>query len=132
MRSEVAVDMRGISMTLDGSFGTLHLRTKLLGRFNAENCAGRARLPAVARRARSSEAAAALALCTAPPGRMEVIEPAMRGKPLAVIDYAHTPDALAKALASLARTLPRRALVRVRLRRRSRSRQAPHDGRRRR
>jgi UDP-N-acetylmuramoyl-L-alanyl-D-glutamate--2,6-diaminopimelate ligase len=46
-------------------------------------------------------AMAALAECTAPPGRMEVIEPAVRGKPLAVVDYAHTPDALAKALAAL-------------------------------
>jgi UDP-N-acetylmuramoyl-L-alanyl-D-glutamate--2,6-diaminopimelate ligase len=32
---------------------------------------------------------------------MELIEPKVRGKPLAVIDYAHTPDALAKALSSL-------------------------------
>ena len=32
---------------------------------------------------------------------MEVIEPAEHGKPLAVVDYAHTPDALAKALAAL-------------------------------
>ena len=32
---------------------------------------------------------------------MEVIESPLRGKPVAVIDYAHTPDALAKALAAL-------------------------------
>jgi len=47
------------------------------------------------------EAATALAECAAPPGRMEMIESEARGKPLAVIDYAHTPDALAKALAAL-------------------------------
>ena len=50
---------------------------------------------------RSSEAAAALAACSAPPGRMEVVEAPAPGKPLAVIDYAHTPDALAKALTAL-------------------------------
>jgi UDP-N-acetylmuramoyl-L-alanyl-D-glutamate--2,6-diaminopimelate ligase len=32
---------------------------------------------------------------------MEVIEPAVRDKPVAVVDYAHTPDALAKALGAL-------------------------------
>jgi UDP-N-acetylmuramoyl-L-alanyl-D-glutamate--2,6-diaminopimelate ligase len=32
---------------------------------------------------------------------MEVIEPAPDDKPLTVVDYAHTPDALAKALSAL-------------------------------
>jgi UDP-N-acetylmuramoyl-L-alanyl-D-glutamate--2,6-diaminopimelate ligase len=42
-----------------------------------------------------------LADCTAPPGRMEVVESQAPDKPLAVVDYAHTPDALAKALSAL-------------------------------
>ncbi len=98
--SEVAVDLRGVSMLLDGSFGRLRLATKLLGRFNAENavvvvgCLLALGVPL-------ERAVAALAECTAPPGRMEVIEPVARDKPLAVVDYAHTPDALAKALAAL-------------------------------
>ena len=98
--SEVTLDLHGMSMALDGTFGKLTLSTKLLGRFNAENslvvlgCLLALGVPLEA-------AASTLAGCTAPPGRMEVIEPEVRGKPLAVIDYAHTPDALAKALAAL-------------------------------
>jgi UDP-N-acetylmuramoyl-L-alanyl-D-glutamate--2,6-diaminopimelate ligase len=96
----VSVEPRGFSMDLMGSFGAASLHAQLMGRFNAENCLvvlaclvslGVA-LPA---------AAAALAECQAPPGRMEVIEAARVGKALAVIDYAHTPDALAKALGAL-------------------------------
>jgi UDP-N-acetylmuramyl-tripeptide synthetase len=41
----------------------------------------------------------AISRCTAVPGRMELI--AERDHPLMVVDYAHTPDALAKALAAL-------------------------------
>ncbi len=40
-----------------------------------------------------------LARCTPVPGRMELVDVAQ--KPLMVVDYAHTPDALAKALAAL-------------------------------
>jgi UDP-N-acetylmuramoyl-L-alanyl-D-glutamate--2,6-diaminopimelate ligase len=98
--SDVVVDAHGVSMTLDGSFGKLHLRTRLLGRFNAENAlVVLACLLSLG--ASLEEAASALAECTAPPGRMEMIESEARGKPLAVIDYAHTPDALAKVLAAL-------------------------------
>ncbi len=98
--SEVSVERRGVSMSIDGSFGTLRVSTQLLGRFNAENslvvlgCLLSLGVPL-------KDAASALARCTAPPGRMELIEPRVHGKPLAVIDYAHTPDALAKALSSL-------------------------------
>jgi UDP-N-acetylmuramoyl-L-alanyl-D-glutamate--2,6-diaminopimelate ligase len=97
---DVVLDLHGISMTLGGSFGARRLTTKLMGRFNAENsviviaCLIALGVPL-------DDAATALADCTPPPGRMEVIESACRGKPLAVIDYAHTPDALAKALCAL-------------------------------
>jgi len=76
-------------MDIDGSFGKLHLSTRLLGRFNAENAlvvlgclvslgGSGCKRP----RLRSADA-------TAPPGRMEVIESTAQGKPKAVIDYAH-------------------------------------------
>ena len=46
-----------------------------------------------------ADAARAIAQCTAVPGRMELI--GGDNKPLAVVDYAHTPDALAKAVQAL-------------------------------
>jgi UDP-N-acetylmuramyl-tripeptide synthetase len=45
------------------------------------------------------DAANAIAQCTAVPGRMELI--GGQQQPLAVVDYAHTPDALAKAVQAL-------------------------------
>jgi UDP-N-acetylmuramyl-tripeptide synthetase len=48
------------------------------------------------------DACAALGNCTAVPGRMELVSEA--GQPLMVVDYAHTPDALVKALAALRST----------------------------
>jgi len=96
----VRLDLHGISLDIEGSSGEITLSTKLLGRFNAENvlvvlgCLLALGVPL-------AEAAAALGACSAPPGRMEVVEAPAPGKPLAVIDYAHTPDALAKALTAL-------------------------------
>jgi UDP-N-acetylmuramoyl-L-alanyl-D-glutamate--2,6-diaminopimelate ligase len=98
--AQVNLDAHGISMQLDGSFGKASVATRLLGRFNAENS-----LVVIAcllsLGASLSEAARVLADCVPPPGRMEVVEPTARDKPMAVVDYAHTPDALAKALGAL-------------------------------
>jgi UDP-N-acetylmuramoyl-L-alanyl-D-glutamate--2,6-diaminopimelate ligase len=98
--AEVSLEVHGISLKIEGSYGTQSVDTKLLGRFNAENslivigCL-------LALGASLAEAARALGACVPPPGRMEVVEPAAPGKPMAVVDYAHTPDALAKSLGAL-------------------------------
>ena len=98
--NEVQLELRGISLALNGSFGTARVATRLLGRFNAENSV--VVLGCLLTMGMSlADAGAALARCTAPPGRMELIDGAGGGKPVAVIDYAHTPDALAKALSAL-------------------------------
>jgi UDP-N-acetylmuramoyl-L-alanyl-D-glutamate--2,6-diaminopimelate ligase len=98
--TEVTVDVHGISLKIDGSFGRATVGTRLLGRFNAENS-----LVVIAcllsLGASLGEAVRVLAECSPPPGRMEVVEPAARDKPMTVVDYAHTPDALAKALGAL-------------------------------
>ena len=96
----LVLDLNGVSMALEGSFGTARLTTKLMGRFNAEN-AVIVLACLLALGATLAEAAAALADCAAPPGRMEVIAARGVDKPLAVVDYAHTPDALSKSLSAL-------------------------------
>ena len=98
--SRVLLDLHGMSMTLDGSFGSRVANAALLGRFNVDNSL--IVLACLLGLDVSLDAAAdALAHCTAPPGRMEVICAPDGDRPLAVIDYAHTPDALAKALNGL-------------------------------
>jgi UDP-N-acetylmuramoyl-L-alanyl-D-glutamate--2,6-diaminopimelate ligase len=97
--TQVLTTPRGIALQLDGSFGTVTVNTQLMGRFNAENslvviaCL-------LAMGVSLTDAAGALAVCKPAPGRMEVLNAEGRDKPTAVVDYAHTPDALAKALAA--------------------------------
>jgi UDP-N-acetylmuramoyl-L-alanyl-D-glutamate--2,6-diaminopimelate ligase len=97
--TQVAAAPQGISLQLAGSFGTATANTQLMGRFNAENslvvlaCL-------LALDVSLGDAANALAQCKSAPGRMEVVETEVRGKATAVVDYAHTPDALAKALSA--------------------------------
>ena len=92
---------QGISLELDGSFGKIAVETRLMGRFNAENSViVIACLLSLGFGLR--EAAQALEDCAAAPGRMEVVNAgaAAHGQPTTVVDYAHTPDALEKALAA--------------------------------
>ncbi len=97
--TQVRIEARGISIDIDGSFGKATVQTQLMGRFNAENSVlvigcllslGTA----------LADAAEALAECKPAPGRMEVVKTDARNKPTVVVDYAHTPDALAKALSA--------------------------------
>lgn len=91
-----------ISPSLDGLVLTLRyrlrrytLRSQLIGRFNASNLlAVFAALVSAGENA--DDVMAALAQTPAVRGRMQCVR--QPGAPLAVIDYAHTPDALAQAL----------------------------------
>ena len=86
---------RGMTLAIDSHAGRCELTAPLLGEFNADNllCALGLLLSADLSLA---DAARALESAGAPTGRMETFAAADR--PLAVVDYAHTPDALAKAL----------------------------------
>jgi UDP-N-acetylmuramoyl-L-alanyl-D-glutamate--2,6-diaminopimelate ligase len=89
----------GLTVALDGDWGAVTLESPLVGAFNAENLAVALGV-LLALDVAPQEAASALAGIGAPAGRMESFADRARDV-LAVVDYAHTPDALAKALGAL-------------------------------
>ncbi len=88
--------------------GILTLASPLVGRFNAMNIAGAATL-AVTLGLPSNAIVAAVRGFRGAPGRMQAVYGP--GRRLAVVDYAHTDDALAKALKAIRELGPRRVIV---------------------
>ena len=91
----------GLRIAVDSSWGSAPLEVPLIGDFNVDNVLT---VLAVLLGAEVpfTEALAALQRCAAAPGRMEAFG-GSAGRPLVIVDYAHTPDALAKALANARR-----------------------------
>jgi len=83
--------------------GEAVLNTTLIGRFNASNLLASLGV-LLAAGVQLADAVAALEKIQPAPGRMQRLGGA--GKPLVVVDYAHTPDALEKALETLRETVP--------------------------
>jgi len=92
------LDGQGIKLTLHSPQGLAHLTSPLLGQFNACNLL--AALATLLELGMPLHAAIeALQQVEAPSGRMERF--CANDKPLCVVDYAHTPDALAQTLSTL-------------------------------
>ena len=92
-------DGEGMEIRIESSWGAGSVRSTLLGRFNASNLL--ATLAALLVQGVPMERAAACLARTCPvPGRMEHFGGG-QGRPLVVIDYAHTPDALRQVLQTL-------------------------------
>ena len=89
----------GLVLELRAGAEVALLQSPLWGRFNAENLLVAAGI-LVAQGWSLSQAVAALGTCSAPPGRMERI-PVAAGQPTVLVDFAHTPDALRKALTAV-------------------------------
>lgn len=88
----------GITVQVDGSYGNAELTVPLIGSFNAENllCS----LGIVLKMGFSMQDAVTAVNALHPvAGRMECFR--KKGMPLIIVDYAHTPDGLAKALAAI-------------------------------
>ena len=90
----------GLQVEIESSWGTATLNSRFIGDFNVDNLLAvlgvllGAGIPL-------AQAITALEQCAPPPGRMETFTAA--GRPLVIVDYAHTPDALEKALAATRR-----------------------------
>ncbi len=102
---DIGVTHSGMRLTVgerDASGETTHSHTldlPLVGRYNVSNLLG----VLASARALGVSLANAVAACAAlspVPGRMEQV-PATGDQPLVLVDYAHTPDALEKALQAL-------------------------------
>jgi len=93
---------RGMRIVLDGDWGRASFETPLLGRFNVSNLLAVA-AAWLALGVPFEAAVRQLARLRPVPGRLQTVAPegADADTPLAVVDYAHTPDALANALAAL-------------------------------
>ncbi len=96
--SELQMHQSGLLLKLHTSWGRAELDSRLVGRFNASNLLGALAVLLVSGIA-LQDAVGALARAEAAPGRMQSLGGA--GRPAVVVDYAHTPDALAKVLQSL-------------------------------
>ncbi|MEO1767484.1 UDP-N-acetylmuramoyl-L-alanyl-D-glutamate--2,6-diaminopimelate ligase [Thiobacter aerophilum] len=96
--SHLEVSPRGLAFDVVTPWGEAHVASPILGRFNASNL-----LAVLATLGASGfpllDIVGALARLTPVPGRMQKIE--LPGRPLVVVDYAHTPDALEKVLSTL-------------------------------
>ncbi len=88
----------GTVFTLNSPFGTSQVKTHMVGGFNVSNAL--AVIATLLAQGADLQAAVANVEALAPvPGRMQQL--GGQDAPLVVIDYAHTPDALEKALAAL-------------------------------
>jgi UDP-N-acetylmuramyl-tripeptide synthetase len=95
---DIRYEIQGVAFTVVEGQQRLPLTTQLIGAFNVSNVLG----VIAAMRTLGVSLADAVQACAhlmPVPGRMECVSAA--GHPLVAVDYAHTPDALAKALDAL-------------------------------
>jgi UDP-N-acetylmuramoyl-L-alanyl-D-glutamate--2,6-diaminopimelate ligase len=94
----IEVSPKGIAFDVKSSWGAARVESALLGRFNVSNLLGVLTTMLVSG-VPFERATAALADLQPVTGRMQRLGGG--GKPLVVVDYAHTPDALEKTLVAL-------------------------------
>lgn len=97
---DAAVSLTGSRVSLSLPSGPLEVALPLVGDFNLENLLVAVGI-AVALEIEPEAIADGVAHCPQVPGRMEVVTVQSGAEPTAVVDYAHTPDAVDKLLAAV-------------------------------
>jgi UDP-N-acetylmuramoyl-L-alanyl-D-glutamate--2,6-diaminopimelate ligase len=95
---KLRLSQAGLHLRVHTDWGDADFDAPLLGRFNAANLLAVLTTLLVSGE-KLEDACRALAHITPPPGRMQTL--GGNAHPLVVVDYAHTPDALDKVLATL-------------------------------
>ena len=93
---DLQLSTEGLAFTLDSSWGGAQVRSRLLGRFNVYNLLA-ALAALLAKGVTLAHAVPVLAKLNTVPGRIEGFK-GEKAAPLVVVDYAHTPEALAQIL----------------------------------
>jgi len=94
----ISSNASGMTLEVNSPWGEGALTSGLIGQFNASNLL--ASLSALCLSGIPfAEALSALSKCSSVPGRMESFR--QEGKPVVIVDYAHTPDALKQVLMDL-------------------------------
>ncbi|MBI2395435.1 MAG: UDP-N-acetylmuramoyl-L-alanyl-D-glutamate--2,6-diaminopimelate ligase [Deltaproteobacteria bacterium] len=94
------IDARGIDAIIETPRGVAHLKSPLLGAHNLDNLA-LSLGTLVAMEIDPQRAADALGASRGARGRLELASNPAAGEPVVLVDYAHTPDALARVLGTL-------------------------------
>jgi UDP-N-acetylmuramoyl-L-alanyl-D-glutamate--2,6-diaminopimelate ligase len=92
----VTPEPAGLAIDIESSWGNVGLTVPLIGEFNVDNVLTVLAV-LLAWNIPLAQAVAAVEKCRPPSGRMELFG-GQAPAPLVIVDYAHTPDALAKAL----------------------------------
>jgi UDP-N-acetylmuramoyl-L-alanyl-D-glutamate--2,6-diaminopimelate ligase len=108
---QARIELNGTDARIALPGGTLKLRIPLVGDFNLENTLVACGI-AVALDIDPKTIAEGVEGCPQVPGRVERVQTSCEAEPMVVVDYAHTPDAIEKLLATL-RPLANERLVAV-------------------
>ena len=96
--NNLVADVHGVRFDVATPWGAARVESSMRGRFNASNLLGTLAV-LLASGVSLREAVAALGRLAAIPGRMQAVGGGKR--PLVIVDYAHTPDALEQVLSTL-------------------------------
>ncbi len=96
----VTETLSGIQAEVDTPMGRLSLQTLLIGRTNLANVLVASAI-ALALGLEPDAVERGIASCARVPGRLDPVVPVTAGRTTVLVDYAHTPDAIAKVLETL-------------------------------